>query len=152
VLTSFSTGEAVAEAAAHAAHSAAAAASEAYAAAYEFNLAAMWSDYDRLFALANEDVWTDESPVDPDWLGPLWPQGKPEGWPDDPNAAEQPAGLSLTIEVPDNWTDEQITAKVREVVDKLDTAYRQLGGRDGLRLLPPTDVTVPVEVLTGVGA
>ena len=38
-------------------------------------------DYESLKALAEREGWTDESPVDPDLLGPLWAEGEPEGWP-----------------------------------------------------------------------
>jgi hypothetical protein len=49
---------------------------------------AMWVDYDFLIATGNparpkgsQHPNPDDIPVDPDRLGPLWPDGEPEGWP-----------------------------------------------------------------------
>lgn len=40
-------------------------------------------DFDVLRRLAESEGWTDETGVDVDRLGPLWPEGVPEGWPED---------------------------------------------------------------------
>lgn len=37
-----------------------------------------WKDYDKLIEESRREGWTDESPVDPDRLGPLWPNGAPK--------------------------------------------------------------------------
>ncbi len=41
-------------------------------------------DFDLLVRLASAYGWTDDTPVPPEVFGPLWPEGKPAGWPDDP--------------------------------------------------------------------
>lgn len=38
------------------------------------------SDFAALLEAAEREGWTDESPVDPDSLGPIWPDGEPDGW------------------------------------------------------------------------
>lgn len=43
--------------------------------------AAMKHDFDALVARANAESWDDDTPVDPDSLGDLWPDGKPSRWP-----------------------------------------------------------------------
>lgn len=59
---------------------------------------AFWADYDVLLATVNParpksslHPNPDDIPVDPDRLGPLWPDGEPEGWPR-PRDAAKPAG------------------------------------------------------------
>ena len=41
---------------------------------------AMRSDYEHLAQLAQKHAWTDATPVDPQALGSLWPQGAPAGF------------------------------------------------------------------------
>lgn len=83
---------------------------------------AMWTD----FALLTEasGFWTDETPVPPAFFGPLWPEGVPEGWPAE-NADD--LSMELEIEVPDDATDEEVKAKVREVLSHADGLYRARG-------------------------
>lgn len=50
-------------------------------AAQSLCLAACQIDLDALTAKARANNWTDHSPVDPDSLGELWPQGIPVDWP-----------------------------------------------------------------------
>lgn len=42
---------------------------------------AMRADLDKLQAVAKQEGWTDETPVPPEFFGPLWPEGEPPGWP-----------------------------------------------------------------------
>lgn len=45
--------------------------------------ACMQSDYELLSRFSQDRGWTDSSPVDIALLGPLWPNGRPVGWPDE---------------------------------------------------------------------
>jgi hypothetical protein len=94
-------------------------------------LAAMRYDYELLRVAANEEHWTDETPVPPEFFGPLWPFGQPDDWhvkeqsagePDvppvvhfrlDPAGASRtsatcsppsPSSTALTVEPGSNWT------------------------------------------------
>lgn len=53
-------------------------------------MSVMRRDLELLKALAAESQWTDDSGVDADLLGPLWPEGEPEGWPEDEAAKPKP--------------------------------------------------------------
>lgn len=52
-------------------------------------------DFDLLTRLASTYGWTDDTPVPPEVFGPLWPEGKPAGWPDDP---ELPKRTDIALE------------------------------------------------------
>lgn len=56
---------------------------------------AMWHDYELLKAMAAREGWTDESPVDVALLGPLWPEGEPDGWPVDARKLPRPFSLAI---------------------------------------------------------
>ena len=91
-------------------------------------------------------------------LGPLWPDGPPEGWPQDAPPASPPhtrrkkrqsvpkpirsrkppepcgdAELVVEIEVPTDVTDEELIRAVGELADRADGWHRALGG-DGLKI------------------
>jgi len=38
-------------------------------------------DLERLLEQSRSDRWTDETPVSPEFFGPLWRSGPPDGWP-----------------------------------------------------------------------
>ncbi|MFN0133541.1 MAG: hypothetical protein ACKVW3_13565, partial [Phycisphaerales bacterium] len=158
----------VADAAAYAANAAADAADAATRggadAAREKIILAMRADFEVLLRLAKQEKWTGESPADPDRLGPLWPLGKPDGWPEGDTAA--PPVLRIDITVPPGMTPEQSkefnlrVAKFYAALSGLDAA---MGGH-GLRILdegsceivPATD-EMPVRTsgpsrLVGTGA
>jgi len=40
-------------------------------------------DFDDLVKLSEWQRWTNDTPVPPEVFGPLWPEGRPEGWPAD---------------------------------------------------------------------
>lgn len=46
-------------------------------------------DFDSLAALAGAQHWDDDTPVPPEFFGPLWPEGTPPGWPSDPDTPRQ---------------------------------------------------------------
>jgi hypothetical protein len=83
-------------------------------------------DFDLLRALAEQHGWTDDSPVDVALLGPLWPDGLPEGWPVGADrAAEALDGspLSLYFDA-DEFTPEQIA----DMIGLLSDLYAEIGG------------------------
>lgn len=87
-------------------------------------------DYDLLVAAAEREGWDDNTPVPPEFFGPLWPDGEPEGWPEE--GKETPSGdaaIELTIEVPDDASPEDIERIVRELTDRVDDVHRAEGGR-----------------------
>lgn len=136
-----------AAAAAADANAGAAAADAAYAAAgaaraYSFALAAIRPDFELLKSLAAFEGWTPESPVDPDLLGPLWPQGVPEGWPDTLSCEDDVSGLQVEFEVPDGTSDEEALRLMDGYLSRLNALHRAIGGK-GLRISPPIEVMEP---------
>lgn len=87
-------------------------------------LAAMRADFGMLATMAKDLHWTDETHVDPDALGDLWPLGPPEGWPgsDEPSKHSIPA-FSFYLD-PGNASEETIRA-VLAAISKL---YQAHGG------------------------
>jgi len=59
-------------------------------AAYTTAAIAICRDYQLLAETARVEAWTDETPVPPDFFGPMWPDGVPGYW----------------YEIPDDATDE----------------------------------------------
>lgn len=90
----------------------------------------IYRDYAVLRCLADEFVWTDETPVPPTVFGPLWPDGMPTGWPADENANRE---IELTIDLPDNASDADVKRYVELLVSKADDVYRA-GGGNGLKI------------------
>lgn len=88
-------------------------------------VAGMASDYRLLLAWSERLHWTDDSPVEPDAMGPLWPD--PPGEPTWANPPEMPpsdsirvpdAALQLAIEIiPGNATPEMIADYLESVSD-----------------------------------
>ncbi len=88
-------------------------------------------DFERLKLAAVKESWTDETPAPPEFFGPLWPDGEPEGWPagpaveptkDEP-AFKEASSLSLYFDL-DEFTPEQIATFIR----LLSEVYHDLGG------------------------
>lgn len=46
-------------------------------------VAAIRQDFELLIEHAKSEQWTDDTPVARSVFGPLWPEGKPDGWPTD---------------------------------------------------------------------
>lgn len=72
-------------------------------------------DLELLRETAVRDRWNDRSPVRPEFFGPLWPDGEPEGWPHGTivHALPQPESLP-SLGVP-----------LEEIMDKLDEKYQE---------------------------
>jgi hypothetical protein len=104
---------------------------------------AMRRDLSVLSAAALRDRWTHDTPVPPDFFGPLWPDGRPPyGWPEPERSgapqvlSERPvavpksdnAELVLTIDVPEGIPDEDVLGLVAELVTRADALHRAYGG------------------------
>lgn len=111
-------------------------------------IAATRADFELLQSLALIAEWSDESPVDPDLLGPLWPQGAPEGWPETPSCEDDIGGLQVEFEVPDGTSDEEALRLMDGYLSRLNTLHRAIGGK-GLRISPPIEVMEPAGVTVG---
>ena len=75
--------------------------------------------------------WDDESPIDPDLCGPIWPEGVPEKWPlPDPDAKNPKKGeyLDLTFDLPANVDDETAQQLISELYERLNDHYVAHGG------------------------
>lgn len=132
--------------AADAAYAAAKAADGAYAADAAY--AAMQRDYELLRETSVSEHWTDDTSVPPEFFGPIWPNGEPEGVPVE---IEDPAGdsqLVLTIEVPEGVSESELTAKLIDLAQDADSLHRAHGGA-GLKVEDieiHRDAPVPAEV------
>jgi hypothetical protein len=109
---------------------------------------ALWGDYENLRAwshgrvladrstgLTREPRWTRSTPVDPDSLGPLWPNGEPEGWPKaDANLGQtsQPT-VHVEFSIPTGIDRKQADARIADILVHLSDLYRAYGG-SGLRI------------------
>jgi hypothetical protein len=105
------------------------------------------SDYELLLALAKEERWSRESPVEPDLLGPLWPYGEPEWWPKDHRPKRQEMLIELVV--PEDISDEDLDALLLEHALAADALHAAAAG-SGLKV-DAIDVyeeaQVPQEVL-----
>lgn len=68
-------------------------------------------DFDLLARLASTYGWTDDTPVPPEVFGPLWPEGKPAGWPDDPELPKR-TDIALEAVVSERATETMIEDEV----------------------------------------
>ncbi|MAY75651.1 MAG: hypothetical protein CMJ31_13230 [Phycisphaerae bacterium] len=119
---------------AHAAHAAHAAAASNVAAAN----AAAGADYNTLAHLAREDGWADDTGIDVERLGPLWPQGTPAGWPaphSPPASPDEPGLFGSGVFVDrigvDVWIDpgDSTVDDVADVFAALSDYHRACGGQ-----------------------
>jgi hypothetical protein len=88
-------------------------------------------DFLMLKRLTEIHGWDDDSPVDPDLCGPIWPEGVPEKWPlPDPDAENLKQGeyLDLTFDLPSDVDDETVQQLISELYEKLNDHYVAHGG------------------------
>ena len=113
--------DAAANAAYAAGNAAYAAANAAYAAAREPLIVVMRRDYDLLAQAAQQQHWTDDTPVPPTFFGPLWPNGEPPAWPQP--ASAQPSAIEIYLD-PGNASKETL----QEVFQALSDLHLAAGG------------------------
>lgn len=92
-------------------------------------IAAMRRDFDLLKAAAEAEHWTDDTPVPPEFFGPLWPHGEPEGWPEagrEPRIGERT--FTIEFEAPPGVSDEEAAERIARVLRLLDRLNRAQGG------------------------
>lgn len=92
-------------------------------------------DFDRIIYTARAEQWADDTPVPPEFFGPLWPNGPPSGWP-----TEEPLAGQLETEpvhilrrepprIAVIWDPAMISAKeYAELVTALGDVVRAAGG------------------------
>lgn len=96
-----------------------------------------WHDFQRLLALAASERWTDDTPVDPDRLGPLWPFGKPKGWSAFAERGRPSQVLQIDLVVPSGMSaavSREFNHKVAAFYAALSGLHAAMGGT-GLRIL-----------------
>ena len=67
-------------------------------------------DFDHIEKYADWHRWTDDTPVSPDFFGPLWPEGPPKGWPAGPDVlqrADLPLELLSRAKVLEQMTEDE---------------------------------------------
>ncbi|MFC1636331.1 hypothetical protein ACFL5Z_15990 [Planctomycetota bacterium] len=99
------------------------AARAAFYAAYSTNhITCINADFTRLKQAAKKENWTDETPVPPEFFGPLWPDGEPD-WKKFITTRKKrrrrkgkkrgsQQGLSIQVVVPDSASEEQVTEEL----------------------------------------
>jgi hypothetical protein len=117
-----------------AARDAAIAASRAFPAFEDPLAVALRYDYQLLRDTAQREGWTDETPVPPQFFGPLWPFGAPQGWP----LGVSEAGLAmpeLTLEfdIPDDVDPDEADAAIGQIIQRLSDLHTAMGG-NGLEI------------------
>lgn len=79
----------------------------------------------------NREAWNDDTPVPPEFFGPLWPNGPPPGWPvgaqADPDT-EDPNGLVLRLHVGKFAPEEEVAAEVINLINALSAYHIACGG------------------------
>lgn len=97
-------------------------------------------DFNLLLAAMEQLNWTDDTPVPPEFFGPLWPEGVPEGWPrpeTDGSPDDCPLCLKLEIAVPAGMSEadsKAFDAKVRDLLAAMSGFDAAMGG-NGLKIL-----------------
>jgi hypothetical protein len=134
---------------AFAATRASASATRAFAAFARAAVRAIRADFELLGALARREGWDNDTPVPPEVFGPMWPEGVPEGWPNelvapvrnlDTDCIAPP--LSLYFDG-DEFTPEQIS----EIIGGLSNMYEEMTGD---HLVIDTTGVLQIPVLEGV--
>lgn len=111
-------------------------------------------DFDLVFTRARLEQWTDDTRVPPDFFGPLWPDGEPNGWPwpmksedslsVDESAADPELGRPLSLYFDTNdFSPEEIS----QVIRRLSALYKSVGGDelviDDVCVLDPESALMP---------
>lgn len=118
--------------------------------------AAIRRDLDLLLHASKTENWTDDTPVPPEFFGPMWPDGPPEGWPEEEAATSAPPTLKVEIQVPagmDEQRSKEFNQRVARLFAEMSALHVAMGG-NGLRIIDDASAT-PVpdddELPIGVG-
>lgn len=112
------------------------AAAAANAVAAKAGIAEIVADFEFLLAAAEGEQWDDNTPVPPEFFGPMWPNGTPDGWPEEV-AVDAAQVLKLQIAVPQDMNDTQsrdFNEKVKAFLTALSAFDASMGGT-GLQIL-----------------
>lgn len=93
----------------------------------QMNRAAQWADLVLLRELSASERWTDATPVPVDLLGPLWPNGLPDWWPDEPVGGVTPL-LHLEFTVPSEMSKRSADRLIGEILQRANELHHALGG------------------------
>lgn len=101
---------------------------------------AIWRDLGLLVEAADRFNWTDDTPVCPEFFGPLWPEGEPEGWPEKAKEERTPVeSFTLSVTGPEGTSTAEVVEKTKEIVRLMEAVNRASGGL-GLHLEDDTNV------------
>jgi len=97
---------------------AACAADDDYAPAEEIILKAIRLDFEHIRNTTKQEEWNDQVRVPPEFFGPLWPDGEPQGWPYEPSVD---AAHGRTIRIPVHMIESLSTLRsvARELLQEL---------------------------------
>lgn len=113
-------------------------------------LAAMRYDFELLRLATEREGWTDDTPVPPEFFGPMWPDGEPEGWPSNETSEEEHGteALHLHFEIPDGVDKEEADRIIKEIILAANELHLAYGG-SGLKLADRVKVYEPALVPAG---
>lgn len=110
-------------------------------------IAAARADFELLKSLAVSEEWTNESPVDPDLLGPLWPQGVP-GWLSTGKKTAKTHRVHLEFSIPQGVDEEEADAAIVNILASANKLHLAMGGSGlhiaGAKAYDPALVEEPV--------
>ena len=139
----------VTDVASAAAHAAAVYANSAYAAdTVDVATSGVLRDFVRLRAAAQTENWTNnDTPVPPEFFGPMWPDGEPEGWPKSTQSESTPQQIDEVSPplISILWDPEVVTEdEYADLVEALGNVVRAHGGA-GLKRIDSTGFGVEIE-------
>jgi hypothetical protein len=114
-------------------------------------------DLDHLLAVAAHEKWTDDTPVSPETLGPLWPEGEPERWSTGGDAAVS-ARVAVRPFYASQQPNESIMLYEGPLIFRTSISECQGGGTVRFVWLPRPEVVfdvpeaTPLEVVPHLGA
>jgi hypothetical protein len=92
-------------------------------------LMAMQFDIHQLAAWAQREGWTEQTPVPPELLGPLWPAGPSRQWPKEPTEPDEgPPVLQLEFAIPVGIPKEEADRLVGEIIQRANELHHAMGG------------------------
>jgi hypothetical protein len=104
---------------------------------------ATWIDFLRLRELRMQERWSENSPVDPDWLGPLWTEGTKRGWSSQSVPVACTPAMQFEFIIPaglDESARTEFRSRVAHFYASLSEAHVMMGGT-GLRILDEAGAT-----------